>query len=230
MNGAESLIHDRARIAASMSVSPTPAPPRCRWSRRSTPSRECARCWAVRGRLHRRGRRLRADGRPAGADADPSRTRLRQRYRQPAQRAARPLADRQRHRRSCDLASGGRRAAHLRYRIARPPGLRMGAPGRIARRGRAPTRPRRSPRPATRPAIRRHAYRSVRLPMEPGRRRRPAASARGACRRRRTTRCASPPSCCGATARTPCSSWAERRCASAASTPPRGSPQRADAA
>ena len=97
--------------------------------------------------MHRRRRRLRADGGPARAHADPSGARLRQRYRQPAQCAARALADRQRDRRPCDLASGRRRAAHFRYRVARAPGFRVGSPrGKSRDAICAPTRRRRSPK------------------------------------------------------------------------------------
>ena len=107
---------------------------------------------AVRGRLHRRRRWLRADVRQACDDAAASRPRSRQRPRQSAQRAPRKHSDRQCDWRSGDVASRGRRAADQRYRVARLADVGMGAREQVRGRRRRATWPTRSPARSRPPA------------------------------------------------------------------------------
>ena len=117
--------------AASRSASPIPAPRRCISSPRSTAIEGmravlCLFEGVATGAADGYGRMA---GK-AGRDPAASRPGPRQRPRQPAQRAARRDADRQRRRRSRDLSSPLRRAADLRHRRLRPPGLRAGSASR----------------------------------------------------------------------------------------------------
>ena len=111
----------------------------------------------VRGGRHRRGRRLRPDGRPARGHAAAPRTRPRQRPGQPAQRPPGRIADRQHRRRPRHLPPAVRRAARLRHRDARA--QRLGLDADVAARPRTSraTRPTRWPRRRRPPGHGRHA-------------------------------------------------------------------------
>jgi hypothetical protein len=86
----------------------------------------------VRGRSHRRGRRLRPHGRQTGGDAAALRARHGQRPRQHAQRQARLDPDDQRGRRPCDLPSPARCTVDQRHREPGPADVAIRAPHRLA--------------------------------------------------------------------------------------------------
>src|SRR5204862_271364 len=93
--------------------------------------RDAGRARAVRRRRHRRGRRVRADRRQARRDTAAPRPRPGQRPGEPAQRAPRAHADRQRRRRPRDLPQAVRRATGIGHRGRRGRGAGLPAIERL---------------------------------------------------------------------------------------------------
>ena len=182
------------------------------------------RAGAVRGRGDRRGRRLRAHGGPTGRHAPASRARARQWRGQPAQRAPRPLADRQRGGRARARTHRPRRAADHRHRGRGAAVLEVGADRRRA--GGCRRRHGRGDRGGAHPGRSGHADRAGGRAPGPKAQRRPRPHRPSRRRSRPANRSSWPPASSAATASAACCCSVAARSASRASRPRHGSPGR----